>query len=131
MQVELVSAAIGFVAALVGAGFQHWLSEKAQRKRESARAVEHFRELGSLLIEVSGPVGNFDRPQRNSTTLIQRDRLRGELLAATAALRDAYPKQENRLATFRKDIMRELQPESAEKLRAELDAIATDLLGKR
>lgn len=109
--------------------------EEGERRREHARAVERFRELAALLVEISREPfsgSHIDQTQVTTTTLIESYRLRREFLAAAAAVRDAFPDQESRLSTFQKSITERipLTPESAGRLGVELEAIVADL-GKR
>jgi hypothetical protein len=133
--VALVSVGFGAVlsAALQYTKRQHRQElqslEEREMRRERRRAVERFREVGVLLIEinrglVSGP--NVNQTEVTTMTLIEIHRLRRELLNATAAVRDAFPDQDKRLTPFLR-MTEKISPESANRLRDELDAIVAAL----
>lgn len=142
--VAVVSVVIGaVVGAVLTAALQYsfWKRqhreelkslEERETRGERARAAERLREVASLLIEtsrvpISGP--DINRSDVSTTTLIESYRLRRELLNAASAVRDAFPNhQSTTLVPFLKMTERvPLEPESAGRLRAELDAILAAL----
>lgn len=119
---HVLTALAGFVAgAFTTAGVQYlfWkrqhrqevqsLEEREMRK-ERARAAERWREIGTLLIElsrslVSGPL--ISGAEVNTTTWIEIHRLRRALVNATIAAREAFPDQRQLLTIFQKGNDRE------------------------
>jgi len=109
---SLVSVVVG---ALLTAGLQHLVwnrqqqaSEEREKRRERARAVERFRDIGSLVIELSRATlsgSSIEKTQLATATMLENERLRRELVAAIAAVRDAYPFQQTLLTNLQEKII--------------------------
>jgi hypothetical protein len=136
--VELVSTLLSVAfGAILSTALQQFVWKRQQKyaedremKKERARVVERFREVGGLLIEINR--GFSSKPQVNqievtTTALIEGYRLRRELLNAAAAVREAFPDRELLFVTaFQRKITEkfplDLPPEAADSLRKELES---------
>jgi hypothetical protein len=67
--------------------------EERESRRERAQALERFREVGGLLVEMNRIPSEVLRANADTAALIATDRyrLQGELRNAMAALREAFP----------------------------------------
>jgi hypothetical protein len=111
--------------------------EEREVRRERARAVERFREVAGLLIEINRGtlLGQIDQTELNAKILIENHRLRRELRNTVAAVRDAFPTQgpvqDERLAIFQRQMTDNFplnfSQDSANAQRSELDAIVAQL----
>jgi hypothetical protein len=99
--------------------------EEREVRRERALAAERFREVARLLIEINCEPRN---PQTDVTTatLLEKYRLRRELIVAATAVRDSNILKGERLNIFLR-MTETLSPQSAPGLRSELDAIVAEL----
>lgn len=132
--IALVSVAFG---AVLTAALQYFFwtrqhreelrsSEERETRRARARALERFRDVAGLLIEINRAGLSISNPQLNTATIIEQYRLERELLSAAAVVREEHPDQATRLAAFLRKIT-QASAASADTLHAELNAILVEL----
>ena len=135
--VAVISVVIGaVVGAVLTAALQYFFwkrqhrveqssSEEREVRRERVRAAERFREVARLLIEISCEPRN---PQTDVTTatLLEKYRLKRELIVAATAVRESNILRGERLNIFLR-MTETISQESAPGLRSELDAIVAEL----
>ena len=139
---QAIFALIGvLVGAFATGGVQHyfWRLEEKQReeraKREQKeRVAERLGRTAGELIElarspIQGP--HIDQTYLTTANYIELHRLKRELLNDVTSARDAFPKQQERLKVFQRQmdgaVLSNLPKDRMDVLRAELDSLLEQL----